>query len=229
MQHKLRCYSVVPYASNKVLMALRESGSDTRWLEDVREFVFALKNNRLTKRRRLDAAALFADRLASWDIPELAESGHNAGSQRLVLAPIPTSTGAAPPAWPGLALATRLAGLWHQRDRDVWVARAFERIAPVSKSSDPGGQRPTVQAHLDSIAVDIAEINAEDVVALVDDVLTRGTQGMACAVGLRRAGHQGPIILLTAAETVTPQTAPTATGDTRAISWTPGNSWPTAG
>lgn len=91
--------------------------------------------------------------------------------------------------WPVEALANALVGVGAG---DHAVELLLDRPVPIRRSSD-GPERVSVDEHADSVRVQIADRMRDERVVLLDDLLVKGTQAMACMIALRRAGHTGPI------------------------------------
>lgn len=93
--------------------------------------------------------------------------------------------------WASLRLAIALA----QAGAVMRVEKAVIREQTIEKSSDPKRTtpRPTVREHVQSLAVAEGAASLPSRILLVDDVVTRGTTMIACAVALRDAGWRGEI------------------------------------
>ena len=89
----------------------------------------------------------------------------------------------------------------------VQVAELLTRIREVPRASDTDG-RVSVQTHLESLAVDLPRSLVGKRLVLLDDLLTKGTQLMACCLALQNAGHHGEIEAFCVAQTVAPSATP---------------------
>ena len=99
--------------------------------------------------------------------------------------------------YPCWALAQRLA-----KDGHVVEARQIlHRHKPVSRASDTEGRIP-IETHLDSLTVTLHPSLKGAPLILIDDLITRGTQLMACYLALRRAGHEGSVEAFCVSQTV---------------------------
>ncbi|MDC0667832.1 phosphoribosyltransferase [Nannocystis radixulma] len=106
-------------------------------------------------------------------------------------------------AWPAEALARALASRTGHR-----FAQLLRRERPVGRSSDGLQGRVTVKDHLASMRVEVEAEHLEARIVLLDDMLTLGTQSMACLRALRLNGHLGPIEAYFVHQTVAPYPTP---------------------
>lgn len=129
-------------------------------------------------------------------------------AQPSVLVPIPRSGSSRVPfgrnasTWPASDLADEIAQ--HQsRHQNVQL---IKRRMPVQRSSD--GPRVSVREHVMSIAVHARRELLDARLVLIDDLLTKGTQAMACVVALRAAGYTGTIEAYFVHQTIAPKPSP---------------------
>jgi hypothetical protein len=191
-------YSVWPYTNE-------HSREPFHILERSRQFFYSFKNGRSYhyEDKNLD----FEEIVAS--LVKKARSCPAFGEASL-LVPIPRSGMSEPSFAPGAeeypsrVLAQRLADALPGGHRAVELFTRCLALPPSSLS----GRRPSLSEHMGSLGINRQAIDARPIV-LIDDLVTKGTQSMACLVKLRRAGldhsvsgfyvaqvvHRGPSIL----------------------------------
>lgn len=194
LKEPLSAYSLYPYT--------RDDELPEPWQRAL-SFFYAFKNGR---------SYTFAGRHKSFEevLEIIANDARDcpAFSRPCVLVPVPRSgssresfaKGACE--YPCLALATELT-----RIAGVRMAELLTRVRPISRASDTRG-RTSVDAHRESLQVTFdAELEFARLV-LVDDLITRGTQLIACIMVLRQAGYQGGISAFCVSQTVAPSPRP---------------------
>jgi hypothetical protein len=137
-----------------------------------------------------------------WSASHLA---HFSALANRVLIPVPTSkiTGSQMGSWPSFSLALALGRVL----KGTEVYQVLSRTSQIRKASMAAtpSDRPTIAEHIASIvskSPKTARLNADVPIALVDDVLTRGTQMAAAYEVLRAAGFTGRICGVTASQSV---------------------------
>jgi hypothetical protein len=190
-RHELRAYSAYPYSKDARDVYRR-----------ARDFFYAFKNGRSYRPRDLSFDdVLVAIARAVERCPAFAEPA--------VLVPVPRS-GSSRESFerdackhPCLALARLLA----ERTPHLAVQELLARATAVPRASDTP-ERVSVDQHCQSLRsrpLAVAQPGpATDRLVLVDDIVTKGTQLMACYLALRRAGHLGPIEAVCVSQTVAP-------------------------
>jgi predicted amidophosphoribosyltransferase len=143
-------------------------------------------------RNDLVAAVKYAKKWSGGDqyqwFAEVMQTAFPAVVSDCLLVPVPTSAATSTlheSQWPALALAQAIAS----RDATAKVHKGIMRHTAIRKSSQGGSnQRPTVEEHRATLQIAGAWPPVARIV-LVDDVLTRGTQFIACASLLADAGY----------------------------------------
>lgn len=180
--HEIVGYSVWPYTNT-------HSHEPVHVLERSRRYIYAFKNGRAYRSgtRQIEFEAIVADLVVrARDCP--------AFESQSLLVPIPRSGrsersfDARAEEYPCRVLAEALARALPGGHR---VAEVFTRRRPLPPSSS-AGRRHTLDEHARSLALDRRALDARSIV-LIDDLVTKGTQSMACAVMLREAGFTGTI------------------------------------
>jgi len=196
--YEMTGYSVWPYTNE-------HSRQPFHILERSRQFFYAFKNGRPYHReeKHLDFDAIIESLIVK-------ARACPAFDEASLLVPVPRSGMSERSFTPGaevypcLVLAERLADALPRSHRAV---EPFTRCSPLPPSS-LAGRRPSLAEHMNSLSLEMQGIGAQPIV-LIDDLLTKGTQSMACLVKLRRAGfthrisgfyvsqtiHRGPSIL----------------------------------
>lgn len=196
--YEMTGYSVWPYTNE-------HSREPFHILERSRQFVYSFKNGRPYRyeERTLDFDAIVESLLVK-------ARACPAFDEASLLVPIPRSGMSErsfvrdAEVYPCRVLAQKIADALPHGHR---VVEIFTRGLPLPPSS-LAGRRPSLAEHVNSLSIDLQGIGARPIV-LIDDLLTKGTQSMACLVKLRRAGfahrisgfyvsqtvHWGPSIL----------------------------------
>lgn len=196
--YEMTGYSVWPYTNE-------HSQEPFHILERSRQFFYAFKNGR---HYRYGDKALDFDEIVTSLIKKAISCPVFDTTSLLV--PVPRSGMSVrsflqnAEGYPCRSLAQRLADTLPGGHRAVEL---FTRRSPLSPSS-LAGRRPSLAEHISSLAIDVRAIHDRPIV-LIDDLVTKGTQSMACLVKLRQAGfvhavsgfyvgqavHWGPSIL----------------------------------
>ena len=188
--YTLRVYSHYPYASKDKRDLYRRAVA----------FLWAFKNGR--GYRHADKHLSFTEIVMT-----LVERAKDcpAFRQPCVAVPVPRSGSSRPsfepdaceyPCW---ELAQKLATEFpHVQAVDV-----LGRSHPVARASDTQG-RVKIAAHLDSLVVNLPAELVQAKLVLVDDLITKGTQLMACYRALQQAGHKGEVEAFCVSQTVAP-------------------------
>lgn len=87
------------------------------------------------------------------------------------------------------------------------MAELLDRPTPVARSSD-GPVRVSVVDHVASLRVHVDEELLTARLVLLDDLLVKGTQALACFLALRRAGYVGPIEAFFVHQAIAPNPTP---------------------
>ncbi len=104
--------------------------------------------------------------------------------------------------WPNRALAKALAGGPGGPDGHV-MAELVDRAKAIRRSSD-GPTRVPVKEHVASLRVQVVQNLLTSRIVLLDDVLVKGAQALACFIVLRRAGYIGPIEMYAVHQSIAP-------------------------
>ncbi len=180
--YEMSGYSVWPYTNE-------HSREPFHILERSRQFFYAFKNGWGYQYgdRKLDFAAIVASVVEkARDCPAFAEPSWLVPVPRSGLSERSFAAGAE--AYPCRVLAQQLAAALPGGHRALEV---FSRRAPMAPAS-LAGRRPTLAEHMASLAVHLGVLEARPIV-LIDDLVTQGTQSMACLVLLRQAGFESAV------------------------------------
>lgn len=183
---EIAAYSLFPYST-------RHKDDPRHLLERMRRYVLSFKHARRDDGTGRSFAAIVDDLAAqAWPSPALD------GARALV--PIPPLDPPRPrrgeavvePCWElAQALARRLDG--------ARAVRLFERTASVGWVEDQAP--PTFADHVRSLRRTREPLPGHDEpIALIVDLVTRGTEVLGCALALRDAGYAGPITALVVAQ-----------------------------
>jgi len=219
--HNLRGYSSYPYTGKPESLLERRA----------RQFFFSFKNGRSYEWRGPPRKHLSFEQVLSAVARSALRSPplQVASGLPLLLIPVPRSGnsresfGQGAHEWPNLALAQQLAQLRpHFR-----VEQLLDRQSSVPCASD-SKRRPTVGEHLDSLKVTLPQEFFDSRIVLIDDLITRGTQAIACMVALHEQGHRGPIEGYFVSQTIGPKAGPEDRKKhlIHELTWRPGANYP---
>lgn len=196
-RHTLEAFSVFPYFT--------KANASTDNQKRLQGLLYALKNGGQVQ----DGKGMTEDATA-WFAREL---GGMLGSRvptaflgkRTFVVPMPTSSVTASPpsrsAWPMFDVAMLL----EEAGAVAGAGPALLRHTAVQKGHlAAGDERPSVEAHADSISVDLGAVPQGCDITIMDDVLSSGTNAMGARLALRRAGFHGQVRVITATHTVAP-------------------------
>lgn len=115
------------------------------------------------------------------------------------MVPVPTSAVSKPgTVWPALEIAKALVAAGFGCE----VVQMLGRSQPMRKSAyAPVGDRPTIDEHLESLSVH-GSVAVGDRLVLVDDLVTKGTTLLACAMALRKIAPTREVVAFAAMRTL---------------------------
>lgn len=175
---ELTAYSLFPYSS-------QHKDDPQHVLERMRKYVLAFKYGRGDDGTRRDFAAIVEDLAQQgWASPAFD------GVARIVPVPPaePPRSRRGDPTEPCWELAQALA----RRVSGARAARLFDRTASVGWAQDQAP--PTLDDHVRSLQRTREPLPAAgEPIALVVDLVTRGTEVLGCVLALRDAGYTGPV------------------------------------
>lgn len=185
VEEELETSSLFPYST-------RHKDDPRNMLERIRRYVLSFKYGRGDEGTGRSYEQIVEDLAAqSWVAPTFDGAP--------VIVPVPPAepprARRGDPREPGWDLAQALA----RRVAGARAARLWERVASVGWVEDQAP--PSLADHLASLRrTGDALPGPDETVALVVDLITRGTELLACAVALRAAGHRGRIAAFAVAQ-----------------------------
>lgn len=125
-------------------------------------------------------------------------------NNRRTLVPMPSSKVTGVPAdrarWVCYDVASRLVAKGYARDARPLLLRTVA-VTSSRDARSRGEDPPSVQAHRDSMGVDLQQLAGVEAITLVDDVVSAGRNSCGAVLRLRAAGFQGDIALYSVAYT----------------------------
>ena len=189
--HEMAGFSSYPYATSPA----------SKYEERAKRFNWAFKNGRGYDERKsptfpdvVRGIVRGVDVCPAFSKPSVLVPIPRSGSSRVSFQPDAC-------AWPVLELAQALVAGGHR------VELLLDRPVPIRRSSD-GVDRVSVEEHATSVRTRIEPGLLAARIVLLDDLLVRGTQAIACMLALRRSGYTGVIESYFVHQSVAPHPTP---------------------